>query len=161
VHCSRYISLSIYTIDDTLICNYSLVMDHDNVMIVLGMKSQKHREANAPNKVMDEMCTATGAKRTKTFMEENGWRPDLQLSLSPNEGAEAEKAKKRKVVLSSEQEVGSVKMSPLSLSLSLRGGDSGGDGDAGRLEAEIGSSSKKAAPGLSTLDMTMSMKALE
>jgi hypothetical protein len=141
-------------------------MGHDNVMIVLGMKSQKHREANAPSKVMDEMCTATGAKRTKTFMEENGRTPDLQLSLSPNEGAEAEKAKKRKVVLSSEQEVDSVKMSPLSLSLSVPGGDSGsegsgGDGDAGRLEAEIGSSSKKAALGLSTLDLTMSMKALE
>ncbi|GJM98231.1 hypothetical protein PR202_ga15220 [Eleusine coracana subsp. coracana] len=101
-------------------------------------------------------------------MEENGWTPDLQLSLSPNEGAEAEKAAKKRNGISiafSEQEVDSDKMPPLSLSLSLRGGDnSGGEGsgrDAGRLEAEIGSSSKKAALGLSTLDLTMSIKALE
>lgn len=143
-------------------------MDNDNVLIELGMKLQKHLEPKAPTKVTAEMRTATGVKRTKTSMEENGWTPDLQLSLIPNEGAEAEmEAKKRKgtTTVFSEQEADSNKMLPLSLSLSLRGGDSGGESsggvDAGRLEAEIGSSSRKAALGLSTLDLTMSIKALE
>jgi hypothetical protein len=69
------------------------------------------------------------------------------------------------VALSEQEEVDSDKMLSLSLSLSLRSGDSGGEGsggDAGRLlEAATGSSSKKAALGLSTLDLTMSIKALE
>jgi len=103
-------------------------------------------------------------------MEDNGGTPDLQLSLSPNAGGDSDKqlAKNRKIlnIALSEQEEDSDKMLPLSLSLSLRGGDSGGEGsggDAGRLlEAAIGSSSsKKAALGLSTLDLTMSIKALE
>uniref|UniRef100_A0A0D9WR12 HTH myb-type domain-containing protein n=1 Tax=Leersia perrieri TaxID=77586 RepID=A0A0D9WR12_9ORYZ len=100
---------------------------------------------------------------------------DLQLSLSPNAG-DQRASKKRKNIgsLLSEQEVDSDnKQQPLSLSLSLRGGsdDNGGDGggecggeDAGRLEEETtgsSSSSKKAALGLSTLDLTMSIKALE
>jgi hypothetical protein len=130
----------------------------------VGMDLQKHLEPKAPNGVINEMHTVTGVKRMNTSMEENGWTPGLQLSLSPNEGAEPEKAKKRKVALSSEQEVDTDKMPPLSLSLSLRGGDRDGEasgGDAVRLEAEIGSSSKKAALGLSTLDLTMSIKALE
>ncbi|TVU07789.1 hypothetical protein EJB05_41173 [Eragrostis curvula] len=128
----------------------------------LGARLEKHHKA------IDEMHTETGAKRTKTTSTgENGWTPGLQLSLSPDVGEEAEKAKKRKCIRNalSEQEEDSDKMPPLSLSLSLRGGDSGGDGgsggDAGRLEAAIGSSSKKAALGLSTLDLTMSIKALE
>jgi len=101
-------------------------------------------------------------------MEDNGGMPDLQLSLSPNVGGDSDKQAKKRRILSialSEQEEDSDKMLPLSLSLSLRGGDSGGEGsggDAGRLEAAIGSSSsKKAALGLSTLDLTMSIKALE
>ncbi|GJN38581.1 hypothetical protein PR202_gb27636 [Eleusine coracana subsp. coracana] len=136
----------------------------------LGTRLKKHHEPKAPNNVIGETNTmATGVKR-KMSMEENGWTPDLKLSLSPNEGAKAEKAAKKRNGISiafSEQEVDSDKQMPplsLSLSLSLRGGDSGGEGsggDAGRLEAEIGSSSKKAALGLSTLDLTMSIKALE
>ena len=104
-------------------------------------------------------------------MEDNGGTPDLQLSLSPNAGGDSDKqlAKNRKILniaLSEQEEVDSDKMLPLSLSLSFRGGDSGGEGsggDAGRLlEAAIGSSSsKKAALGLNTLDLTMSIKALE
>lgn len=59
------------------------------------------------------------------------------------------------------QEVGRDNL-PLSLSLSLRGGgDDGGCPDDRRLELATGSSSKKAALGLSTLDLTMSIKALE
>ena len=112
----------------------------------------------------------TAAKRTKASMEDNGGTPDLQLSLSPNAGGDSDKqlAKNRKILniaLSEQEEVDSDKMLPLSLSLSFRGGDSGGEGsggDAGRLEAAIGSSSsKKAALGLNTLDLTMSIKALE
>ena len=111
----------------------------------------------------------TAAKRTKASMEDNGGTPDLQLSLSPNVGGDSDKQAKKRRILSialSEQEVDSDKMLPLSLSLSLWGGDSGGEGsggDAGRLlEAAIGSSSsKKAALGLNTLDLTMSIKALE
>lgn len=145
-------------------------MGNDNVLIMLGMKLQKHLEPKAPNKVIDEMRTATGVKRTKTPMEENVWTPDLQLTLSPNEGAEeaGKPAKKRKdtsIAFSEKETDSDYKTPPLSLSLSLRGGDSGGEGsggvDAGRLEAEIGSSSRKAALGLSTLDLTMSIKALE
>ncbi|XP_062228974.1 uncharacterized protein LOC133926854 [Phragmites australis] len=129
----------------------------------LGSRLEKHLEPKAPTTVISEMRTKTGEKRTKTSIEENGWTPDLQLSLSPNVGADADNAKKRKsigVALLSEQEVDSDRMSPLSLSLSLRRGESSG-GDAGRLEARTGSSSKKAALGLSTLDLTMSIKALE
>uniref|UniRef100_K3XWK4 Myb-like domain-containing protein n=1 Tax=Setaria italica TaxID=4555 RepID=K3XWK4_SETIT len=137
----------------------------------LGSRLETHLvEPKNPSKVIGEMRTGTPAKRTKASMEENGGgsgMPDLQLSLSPNVGGDADKAKKRKILsiaLSEQEEVDSDKMLPLSLSLSLRGGDSGGEGsggDAGRLEAETGSSSKKAVLGLSTLDLTMSIKALE
>ncbi|KAL6603960.1 hypothetical protein ACP70R_044321 [Stipagrostis hirtigluma subsp. patula] len=133
------------------------------------LESQKHLEPKPHTDMSGEMRIAAGSKRTKTLAEENGCRsPELQLSLSPNAAGDADKAKKkRKSLISvplSEQEVDSDKMLPLSLSLSLRGGDSGGEGsggDAGRLEAATGSSSKKAALGLSTLDLTMSIKALE
>uniref|UniRef100_A0A0A9GLE7 Uncharacterized protein n=1 Tax=Arundo donax TaxID=35708 RepID=A0A0A9GLE7_ARUDO len=130
----------------------------------LCSRLEKHLEPKAPATVVGEM-RKTGAKR-KTSMEENGCTPDLQLSLSPNMGADADKAKKRKNIgiALSEQEVDGDKMPPLSLSLSLRGGDSGGEGgggDARRLEAATGSSSNRAALGLSTLDLTMSIKALE
>ncbi|CAN6216654.1 unnamed protein product [Urochloa humidicola] len=135
----------------------------------LGSRIEKHHEPKNPNNVTCEMRKGMLAKRTKAQMEENGETPDLQLSLSPNVGGDADKqAKKRKILsiaLSDEQEeVDSDQMPPLSLSLSLRGGDSGGEGngeDARRLEAATGSSSKKAALGLSTLDLTMSIKALE
>ncbi|KAG2606856.1 uncharacterized protein LOC120668929 [Panicum virgatum] len=134
----------------------------------LGSRLEEHLEPKNPSKVIGEMCTGTAAKRTKASMEDNGGMPDLQLSLSPNVGGDSDKQAKKRRILSialSEQEVDSDKMLPLSLSLSLRGGDSGGEGsggDAGRLEAAIGSSSsKKAALGLSTLDLTMSIKALE
>ncbi|RLM54602.1 hypothetical protein C2845_PM10G13910 [Panicum miliaceum] len=135
----------------------------------LGSRLEAHLEPKNPSKVIREMCTGTAAKKTKASMEENGGTPDLQLSLSPNVGRDADKqAKRRKILsiaLSEQEEVDSDKMLPLSLSLSLRGGDSGGEGsggDAGRLEAATGSSSsKKAALGLSTLDLTMSIKALE
>ncbi|KAL6876429.1 hypothetical protein ACP4OV_013001 [Aristida adscensionis] len=135
----------------------------------LGARHEmKHHEPKAPAKVVGEMRIGTAAKRAMTSMEENGSAPELQLSLSPNVGGgEPDKAKRRKslsIVLSEQEVVVSDKMPPLSLSLSLRGGDSGGEGsggDAGRLEAETGSSSKKAALGLSTLDLTMSIKALE
>jgi hypothetical protein len=119
------------------------------------------------NKVIGEMATGTPVKRTKASMENGGGTPDLQLSLSSNVGGDSDKhAKMRKILsvaLSEQEEVDSDKM--LSLSLSRRSGDSGGEGsggDAGRLlEAATGSSSKKAALGLSTLDLTMSIKALE
>ncbi|CAN6163794.1 unnamed protein product [Urochloa humidicola] len=130
----------------------------------LGSRMEKHHEPKNPSKVTGEMRKGMPAKRTKASMEENGGTPDLQLSLSPNVvGGDADKqTKKRKILsiaLSDEQEeVDSDQMPPLSLSLSLRGGDSGGEG---RLEAATGSSSKKAALGLSTLDLTMSIKALE
>ncbi|KAF8754879.1 hypothetical protein HU200_011417 [Digitaria exilis] len=135
----------------------------------LGSQLETHLEAKNPTKVIGEMRTGTAAKRVRTSMEENeGSSPDLQLSLSPNVGGDAEMAKKRKIlsIALSEQEVDSDKKLPLSLSLSLRGDDSGGErggGDAGRLEAAStgSSSSKKAALGLSTLDLTMSIKALE
>lgn len=121
------------------------------------------------NKVIGEMATGTPVKRTKASMENGGGTPDLQLSLSSNVGGDSDKhAKMRKILsvaLSEQEEVDSDKMLSLSLSLSLRSGDSGGEGsggDAGRLlEAATGSSSKKAALGLSTLDLTMSIKALE
>ena len=130
-------------------------------IICAVMELQEHLEP--------KNTAGTAAKRTKASMEDNGGTPDLQLSLSPNAGGDSDKqlAKNRKIlnIALSEQEVDSDKMLPLSLSLSLRGGDSGGEGssgDAGRLEAAIGSSSsKKAALGLSTLDLTMSIKALE
>lgn len=127
------------------------------------LELKKHLEPRAPTEAIDEIRIETAAKRTKASTEENGWTADLQLSLSPNEGADTDRAKKRKSIAACEQEVHSDKLL-LSLSLSLRGGDSGGEGDgedAGRLEAATGSSSKKAALGLSTLDLTMSMKALE
>ncbi|XP_062232874.1 uncharacterized protein LOC133930230 [Phragmites australis] len=130
----------------------------------LGAQFEKHLESKAPTKVIGELHTGTGAKRTKTSME-NGWTPDLQLCLSPNMGADGDKAKRKSISTAiSEQEVGSDKKLPLSLSLSLLGGDSSnkdGGGDAVRLEATTGSSSKMAAMGLSTLDLTMSIKALE
>uniref|UniRef100_A0ACD5ZWY0 Uncharacterized protein n=1 Tax=Avena sativa TaxID=4498 RepID=A0ACD5ZWY0_AVESA len=101
----------------------------------------------------------TEARRTKTSAaeEESGWTtPELQLSLSPNIGTDAAgRGKKRKIA---GQEVGSGSL-PLSLSLSLHGG--GDNPDNRRLEVATGSSSKKAALGLSTLDLTMSIKALE
>nr|CAB3468140.1 unnamed protein product [Digitaria exilis] len=135
----------------------------------LGSQLETHLEAKNPTKVIGEMRTGTAVKRAQTkIMEENGGSPDLQLSLSPNVGGDADRAKKRKIlsIALSEQEVDSDKKLPLSLSLSLRGDDSGGErggGDAGRLEAAStgSSSSKKAALGLSTLDLTMSIKALE
>ncbi|OEL21933.1 hypothetical protein BAE44_0017048 [Dichanthelium oligosanthes] len=132
----------------------------------LGSRLETQLEAKNRTKVIGEMRNGTSAKRMKTSMEENGGTPELQLSLSPNVGGDADKAKKRKIlsIALSEQEVESDKMLPLSLSLSLRGGDSGGEGsggDAGRLDTVTGSSSKKAALGLSTLDLTMSIKALE
>jgi hypothetical protein len=103
------------------------------------------------------------ARRTKISAAaaagENGWTPELQLSLSPNMGTDtAGRGKKRN---SAGQEVGSDSM-PLSLSLSIgEGDDNGGGRDTRRLEVATGSSSKKAALGLSTLDLTMSIKALE
>ncbi|KAG2612108.1 uncharacterized protein LOC120703650 isoform X2 [Panicum virgatum] len=137
--------------------------DHVVTKKALGSRLEEHLEP--------KNTAGTAAKRTKASMEDNGGTPDLQLSLSPNAGGDSDKqlAKNRKILniaLSEQEEVDRDKMLPLSLSLSLRGGDSGGEGsggDAGRLlEAAIGSSSsKKAALGLSTLDLTMSIKALE
>lgn len=134
-----------------------------------------HQEPKNPTKVIGDVRTVTGtAKRTMPATEEKTGTPDLQLSLSPNGngGGDADKqAKKRKIlgiVLSEEvvdKDVGRDKMLPLSLSLSLRGGGSVGEGSgrdtAGRLGAATGSSSNTAALGLSTLDLTMSIKALE
>ncbi|KAJ1259472.1 hypothetical protein BS78_10G158200 [Paspalum vaginatum] len=132
----------------------------------LGSRLETHHDTKSPTN-----GTRASAKRTMSTMEDkSGTPPDLQLSLSPNVGGDDDKAKKRKILsieLSKEEDVDSHnKMLPLSLSLSLRDGDhSGGQGsgrDAWRLGgAETGSSSKKAALGLSTLDLTMSIKALE
>jgi hypothetical protein len=123
-----------------------------------------------PSKVIGEMCAGTRTtKRMKTPMEGNGGTPDLQLSLSPNDdmGGDADKQVKKRKFLGiglSEQEVdddsGKTTL-PLSLSLSLRGGEWSGGDDARRLEAATGSSGNKAALGRSTLDLTMSIKALE
>lgn len=123
-----------------------------------------------PSKVIGEMCagTRTTKRRMKTPMEGNGGTPDLQLSLSPNDdmGGDADKQVKKRKFLGlglSEQEVddsGKTTL-PLSLSLSLRGGEWSGGDDARRLEAATGSSGNKAALGRSTLDLTMSIKALE
>ncbi|CAL5053229.1 unnamed protein product [Urochloa decumbens] len=128
-------------------------------MEALGSRLETHLEPKNRTRVIREMRTGTAAKRT----------PDLQLSLSPNVAEEEadKQAKRRKIIsiaLSDEQGgMDSDKMPPLSLSLSLRGGggDDGNGEDARRLEAATGSSSKKAALGLSTLDLTMSIKALE
>lgn len=118
------------------------------------------------NKVTGDMCAGTRkTKRIKTPMEGNGGTPDLHLSLSPTNdddmgGAADKQMKKMKIQgigLSEQQEVDSDKMLPLSLSLSLRGGE-----DARRLEAATGDSSgNKAALGRCTLDLTMSIKATE
>lgn len=123
----------------------------------------------AKTKATEAMRLETPVKMTVAAVaaeEINGRTPDLQLSLSPNAGDHRSAGKKRKFL--SEQEVDSDKQQlPLTLSLSLRGGgDNGGGGGgeaAGRLEEEMtgSSSSKKAALGLSTLDLTMSIKALE
>lgn len=123
----------------------------------------------AKTKATEAMRLETPVKMTEAAVaaeEINGRTPDLQLSLSPNAGDHRSAGKKRKFL--SEQEVDSDKQQlPLTLSLSLRGGgDNGGGGGgeaAGRLEEEMtgSSSSKKAALGLSTLDLTMSIKALE
>ncbi|XP_052158153.1 uncharacterized protein LOC127775883 isoform X1 [Oryza glaberrima] len=123
----------------------------------------------AKTKATEAMRLETPVKMTAAAVaaeEINGRTPDLQLSLSPNAGDHRSAGKKRKFL--SEQEVDSDKQQlPLTLSLSLRGGgDNGGGGGgeaAGRLEEEMtgSSSSKKAALGLSTLDLTMSIKALE
>ncbi|XBI39164.1 uncharacterized protein LOC119328026 isoform X1 [Triticum dicoccoides] len=116
-----------------------------------------------PRAPAEETSIGAEARRTKTSAtaEENGWAPELQLSLSPNAVADtAGRGKKRN---SAGQEVSSDKV-PLSLSLSLHGGvvdDDGGGRDGRRLDVATGSSSKKAALGLSTLDLTMSIKALE
>jgi hypothetical protein len=120
--------------------------------------------SRAPAKPNDELSNDAEARRMKISAAtaaagENGWTPELQLSLSPNMGTEtAGRGKKRN---SAGQEVGSGSL-PLSLSLSLLGGgDDGASRDSRRLEVATGSSSKKAALGLSTLDLTMSIKALE
>lgn len=134
---------------------------HNNGRVAVQL--QKHLEPRAPTKAIDEIRIDTAAKSTKASTEANGSTPDLQLCLSPNVGADTDRPKKRKNIALSEQEVDSDKL-PLSLSLSLRfghSGDEGGGADAGRLDAATGSSSKKAALGLSTLDLTMSIKALE
>ncbi|KAM0919658.1 hypothetical protein ACQ4PT_008036 [Festuca glaucescens] len=131
------------------------------------------REAGSPlvavsrarAKPNDELGNDAQERRMKISVEataavgENGWTPELQLSLSPDMGTDtAGRGKKRN---SAGQEVGSDSL-PLSLSLSLLGGgDDGSSRDARRLEVATGSSSKKAALGLNTLDLTMSIKALE
>uniref|UniRef100_A0ACD5WWC8 Uncharacterized protein n=1 Tax=Avena sativa TaxID=4498 RepID=A0ACD5WWC8_AVESA len=122
----------------------------------------KQGVSRPPAKPIEDTSNDMETRRTKTSpaaVEENGWTPELQLSLSPNMGTEtAGRGKKRNMT---GQEVGSGSL-PLSLSLSLRGGgDDGGGPDDTRLEVATGSSSKKAALGLSTLDLTMSIKALE
>lgn len=137
----------------------------------LGSRLQTLLERNNAAKLTgEEMCGGTRTKMLKTAMEgKNGGmqEPDLQLSFSPNDDMEGDankQIKKRKIIDGigfSQQEVDSDKsMLPLSLSLSLRGGDIGGE-DAGRFEAAAGSGGKKAALGRSTLDLTMSIKALE
>lgn len=128
------------------------------------MELQTLLEPNNAAKVTgEEMCAGTRTKMLKTAMEGG----KMQLSLSPNDDMEGDankQIKKRKIIGGigfNQQEVDSDKsMLPLSLSLSLRGGDIGGE-DAGRFEAAAGSSGKKAALGRSTLDLTMSIKALE
>lgn len=128
------------------------------------MQLPKQGVPRAPAKATEETSIGAEARRTKTSAaaaaEENGWAPELQLSLSPN--AEADTAGRGKKRNSAGQEMSSDKV-PLSLSLSLHGGvvDDGGGRDGRRLEVATGSSSKKAALGLSTLDLTMSIKALE
>lgn len=130
----------------------------------LGSRLQTLLETkNAAKVTGEEMCGGTRTKMLKTAMEAG----KMQLSLSPNddmEGGANKQIKKRKIIGGigfSQQEVDSDKsMLPLSLSLSLRGGDIGGE-DAGRFEAAAGSGGKKAALGRSTLDLTMSIKALE
>ncbi|XP_020399956.1 uncharacterized protein [Zea mays] len=128
----------------------------------LGSRLQTFQELN---KVTGDMCAGTRkTKRMKTPMEGNSGTPDLHLSLSPNDddmgGAADKQIKKMKIQgigLSEQQEVDGDKMLPLSLSLSLRGGE-----DARRLEAATGGSSgNKAALGRCTLDLTMSIKATE
>lgn len=90
----------------------------------------------APAKATEETSIGAEARRTKTSaaVEENGWTPELQLSLSPNAGADTGgRGKKRN---SAGQEVSSDKV-PLSLSLALHGGvvdDDGGGRDGRRLE---------------------------
>uniref|UniRef100_A0A0E0LCE6 HTH myb-type domain-containing protein n=1 Tax=Oryza punctata TaxID=4537 RepID=A0A0E0LCE6_ORYPU len=130
----------------------------------------------AKTKATDAMHLETPAKMmmTTTAAEEeeeiNGRKPDLQLSLSPNAGDHTGRSASKKRKFLTEQEVDSdtQQQLPLTLSLSLRGGGGNGGGEcrggeAGRLEEEMtgSSSSKKAALGLSTLDLTMSIKALE
>ncbi|XP_047073844.1 two-component response regulator ORR22-like [Lolium rigidum] len=126
----------------------------------------KQAVSMAPAKPNDELRNDAEARRMKisvaaatAVVGENGWTPELQLSLSPNMGTDnAGRGKKRN---NAGQEVGSDSL-PLSLSLSLLGGgDDGASRDSRRLEVATGSSSKKAALGLSTLDLTMSIKALE
>lgn len=148
---------------------------HDNVCLFAVLELQTFLDSKKPTNVTGEMRAAgTSVKKrrttTSTSMEENSSTPDLQLSLSPNVGGDADMVKKRKIDLISnelrKQKVDGDKMLPLSLSLSVRGGNSGsGEGsgaDAGRFEAATGSSSKKAATvGRNTLDLTMSIKALE
>jgi len=117
-----------------------------------------------PSKVIGEMCAGTRTtKRMKMPMEGNGGTPDLQLSLSPSDDMGGDAERKFLGIGLSEQEVddsGKTTL-PLSLSLSLRGGEWSGGDDASRLEAATGSSGNKAALGRSTLDLTMSIKALE
>lgn len=128
------------------------------------MELQTLLEPNNAAKVTgEEMCAGTRTKMLKTAMEGG----KMQLSLRPNDDMEGDankQIKKRKIIGGigfNQQEVDSDKsMLPLSLSLSLRGGDIGGE-DARGFEAAAGSSGKKAALGRSTLDLTMSIKALE
>lgn len=129
-------------------------------------------EPSNATKVVGGICSGTRTKRMKTPMDVNRGTPDLQLSLSPNDemGGDADRqVKKRKIlgvglggqeVDDDSDKTSDKTMLPLSLSLSLRGGHFGGE-DAGRLDAAAGSSSKMAALGRSTLDLTMSIKALE
>lgn len=130
------------------------------------LQKQEQREPTAPSKNIEvkETRFETDAWRKKTLASEaSGWTPELQLSLSPN--VEADNNGRGKKRSSAELEVGNHNNNlPLSLSLSLRdcvAVDDGGCGDARRLEVATDSRSKKAALGLSTLDLTMSIKALE
>jgi hypothetical protein len=162
VHHSNPFSLSL----SRLFCQLLLlgsILSHDNACMPFAvMKLQTFQELN---KVTGDMCAGTRkTKRMKTPMEGNSGTPDLHLSLSPNDddmgGAADKQIKKMKIQgigLSEQQEVDGDKMLPLSLSLSLRGGE-----DARRLEAATGGSSgNKAALGRCTLDLTMSIKATE